>query len=200
MVILDPTVLGAIIAAAITAILSLLGLIISKEQKVSEFRQQWIDSLRNEVSALLGCTESVIQHARAIKKDVSSKSTTSVNNAELFEKIKDDVKEAERLYHQIQLRINPKEHENILSVLEEMRQAFQSDGLPPDDELHLLEQKLIKITQSILKEEWTKVKDGEPVFRAAKLVATVLIVVTIIFSVYSATLNFNAADTNTTGV
>lgn len=31
--------------------MALLGLIISKEQKVSEFRQQWIDALREDIAA-----------------------------------------------------------------------------------------------------------------------------------------------------
>jgi len=50
---------GTIIAAVIAAIVSLLGLIISKETKVSEFRQAWIDSLRAEIAA-------VITHAQAL--------------------------------------------------------------------------------------------------------------------------------------
>ena len=37
--------IGAIAAALIAGLISLLGLIISKEQKVSDFRQAWIDAL-----------------------------------------------------------------------------------------------------------------------------------------------------------
>jgi len=51
--------IGAIIAATITGLISLLGLIISKEQKISDFRQAWIDNLRTELSL-------VITHAMAI--------------------------------------------------------------------------------------------------------------------------------------
>ena len=46
-------------AAVITSILSVLGLVISKEQKTSEFRQQWIHSLRSEVAPLLACVEAI---------------------------------------------------------------------------------------------------------------------------------------------
>ena len=52
-----PLALGAITAALITGFLSLLGLIISKEQKTSEFRQQWIDALRQELAEFLGYAE-----------------------------------------------------------------------------------------------------------------------------------------------
>ena len=40
---------GAVVAALIAGTVSLLGLIISKEQKTSEFRQAWIDALRNDL-------------------------------------------------------------------------------------------------------------------------------------------------------
>ena len=51
--------IGAIAAALIAGLISLLGLIISKEQKTSEFRQAWIDGLRSELSL-------VIAHANAL--------------------------------------------------------------------------------------------------------------------------------------
>lgn len=42
--------IGAIVAALVAGFFSVLSLIVSKEQKISEFRQQWIDSLRQELS------------------------------------------------------------------------------------------------------------------------------------------------------
>jgi hypothetical protein len=45
---ISPVAIGAISAAIITGLLSLVGLIISKENKTSEFRQQWIDSFRKK--------------------------------------------------------------------------------------------------------------------------------------------------------
>ena len=50
-----------ITAAILAAIASLLGLIISKESKVSEFRQKWIDELRKDVAWVLG--EATLIHA-----------------------------------------------------------------------------------------------------------------------------------------
>jgi hypothetical protein len=38
--------LGAVIAAFLTALVTALGLVITKENKTSEFRQAWIDALR----------------------------------------------------------------------------------------------------------------------------------------------------------
>ena len=41
--------LGAIFAALIAGFFSYLNLIISKESKISEFRQDWVDHLRTEI-------------------------------------------------------------------------------------------------------------------------------------------------------
>jgi len=45
--------IGPIIAAIIGAVVTLASLIISKESKLSEFRQAWIDSLRQEIADFL---------------------------------------------------------------------------------------------------------------------------------------------------
>jgi hypothetical protein len=42
--------LAAIIAAIVAGLFSLLGLLIAKENKISDFRQAWLDSLRNEIA------------------------------------------------------------------------------------------------------------------------------------------------------
>jgi hypothetical protein len=41
---LPKEIAGTLVAAAIAAFISLVGLIITKESKVSEFRQAWIDA------------------------------------------------------------------------------------------------------------------------------------------------------------
>ena len=51
--------IGVITAALIAGFFSLLNLIVSKEQKVSEFRQQWIDSLRQELADHIAATVSL---------------------------------------------------------------------------------------------------------------------------------------------
>jgi predicted butyrate kinase (DUF1464 family) len=46
-------VFGTLFAASMAGIFSLFSLINNKEQKVSEFRQAWIDGLRHEVTTLV---------------------------------------------------------------------------------------------------------------------------------------------------
>jgi hypothetical protein len=49
-------ILGPIVAAVIAGAVAFLASVFSKEQKTSEFRQAWIDSLRNDLSELISIT------------------------------------------------------------------------------------------------------------------------------------------------
>src|SRR5437667_10151195 len=46
-------ILGPVVAAIIAGAVAFLASVFSKEQKVSEFRQTWIDSLRNDLAELI---------------------------------------------------------------------------------------------------------------------------------------------------
>lgn len=50
---LPDAAIGSISAALIGAFIGYLGLVIAKENKVSEFRQAWIDGLRKEVAEVV---------------------------------------------------------------------------------------------------------------------------------------------------
>ena len=59
--------IGLIIAAIIAGVVSFLSLIISKEQSISDFRQQWIDALRKDIAIIVGRVvaihgESIVEH------------------------------------------------------------------------------------------------------------------------------------------
>jgi hypothetical protein len=57
--------IGAIGASIVAATVSLTGLTVTKEQKISDLRQAWIDALRGELSELL-------EHAHAIQGAASA--------------------------------------------------------------------------------------------------------------------------------
>lgn len=84
------------IAAIITGLISLLGLIISKEQKISEFRQEWINALRSEISSL-------ISHGNAIYGGLVTK--------QLWENMKSDYLGMNEATANIRLRLNVTEVE-----------------------------------------------------------------------------------------
>lgn len=135
---------GTIVAAIIAGIIALLGLIISKEQKVSEFRQQWIDALRQDIAAVIryGHCMSVFQ----VKKDEDFACLTEA---------------AAR----IRLRLNRKEPESaaLLAALDKHFVAVKT--APTVESLSLATDELVVKAQVVLKQEWRRVRSGERVYR-----------------------------------
>ena len=86
--------------AIIAGLISLLGLVISKEHKIPDFRQSWIDSLRVEIASL-------ISHATAINDAVLQAGCP--NKVERFELIKLDLLHFDEAMAKIKLRLNPDE-------------------------------------------------------------------------------------------
>jgi len=159
---------GTIIAAVIAAIVSLLGLIISKETKVSEFRQAWIDSLRAEIAA-------VITHAQALHGAHLAKFK---DQPTLWQNVRDDFVGLNKAWAKVKLRLNPGEAHSIaiLKALEEHERIFTPDKVPDFTKLDSAEKKLLSTTQVVLKEEWKRVKWGEPVYKCATVLAALLVI------------------------
>lgn len=151
---------GTIIAAVIAAVISLLGLLISKENKVSEFRQAWIDSLREEIST-------IVAHASAVRSSIAGEHFVPLNVA----------------WAKVKLRLNPTEdpHIAILTALGEHEALFAGGKTPAQDALDLSDTKLLDCTKVVLKEEWERVKRGERIYRAATWLAGILIILGVLF-------------------
>jgi hypothetical protein len=165
---LPKEIAGTIIAAVLAAVISLLGLLISKENKVSEFRQAWIDALRQEIAA-------VITHAHSIHGAYLAKFSPE---SEMWKNVRDDFVKMNEAWAKIKLRLNPDEAPSkaILEALRKHEGLFQQP--PPDfSKLSESERELLKCTQVVLKEEWEKVKRGENTYRAATLLAGILVIV-----------------------
>ena len=170
--------IGAISAAIIASFFSFLGLIIAKEQKTSEFRQAWIDSLRNEISQL-------IASANAIHVAMTSQRLESVTSA--WNVVRDDFVAINEAAARIRLRLNPNEElsKAVLAKIEEIEGLLAPRKLPDYTELNQKEKELVSQASALLKEEWRRVKKGEPTFRVAKwgvVVAMLLLVAVVTFS------------------
>lgn len=168
---------GAITAALIAGIVSLLGLIVSKEQKISDFRQAWIDGLRSEIALL-------ITHANAIHGSLSVGWT---NIADAWKDIRVDYVGINEAAGRIRLRLNPKEPASleILKTIEELENILKPSLQAPDYvKLNVVEKRLVKETNYVLKSEWRRVKRGEYVYQIAKYAALSVVVIAIIISVF----------------
>lgn len=148
--------LGAIAAAFITGAFSFVNLIIAKDQKTSEFRQEWIDRLRDDISAFTSKVEYVSAmynfHQRHPKVDYE----TFANS------ISPNLMEIANTHHRIKLRLNPKEHEVLIRLVSEINETFRDFTAISDfDRVETRITNLIQESQIVLKREWKRVKRGE---------------------------------------
>ncbi|SDO15212.1 hypothetical protein [Vreelandella arcis] len=153
--------LGAIAAAFISGFWSLVNLIISKDQKVSEFRQSWIDSLRQEVSEFSGSllslnTSWLYFSATHGGEDVGNEFVRQ--NVERINKI-----ESQRT--SIFLRLNPNEHTELISQLEDLERMYTSPNSLQSGSFNTALEHFVEEVQKELKKEWERVKSGEKSFR-----------------------------------
>jgi hypothetical protein len=51
--------IGAIVAALVAGLFSFFNLVLSKEQKLSELRQDWIDGLRNDLAEHIAAIQAI---------------------------------------------------------------------------------------------------------------------------------------------
>lgn len=164
---LDEKYLPAIttlLAALIGAVVSFIITVLSKEQKISEFRQQWIDALRNDLSeyaSQLGMLHIAFKAATnpegkfEIERFLISESAMH----EAFIKVG-------ILVNRIRLRLNPVEHKIFISKLN----ALESGALKSENWEGFLGKldDVLKDSQTLLKTEWEIVKAGEKSFKRIK--------------------------------
>ena len=161
---LDLTI-GAVGAALIGALVSLIGLIISKEAKVSEFRQAWIDDLRSSLSTFLA-------HINAL---VDLKRATFISEEERFDREQGLLRELNSSYYQIALRINSDEPlaKELQKVMVQLSKVVKDEEELANYDGYRVE--FIKAAASLLKAEWVRVKRGERVYRLANLIAGIAV-------------------------
>lgn len=176
----------SIVVVIITAIVSFIGLIISKENKTSEFRQAWIDELRKDISDYIALT---LQHAFYYS---SVRSSNQGQARELINKhFSEESHNVESIYTRIFLRLNHTgEHKEILEVLQNSFKTYvetiNKDNL--SSTLSNYNAELRSKTVELLKTEWEKVKEGEPIFSETKEYIPILL--GIIFSILILVIGF----------
>jgi hypothetical protein len=150
---------GAIFAALIAGLVSLLGLIISKEQKISEFRQAWIDGLRENVAL-------VITHLEAIRGAMHAAQPAKAS----WQDRKDHFVAINQAITCVRLRLNPDEasSQNLLESLKELENIAQAGDIATSQSVGPAVDKLTERCNVVMKEEWRRVRDGEETYRIAR--------------------------------
>lgn len=163
---------AAITAAVIAGSFSYLNLITAKENKVSEFRQQWIDSLRASISEYLAS----FSYIAILYKHFSEKDEQNKDRFAMAKDVQETYSKVNKSYNDIILRINPNEddpegkrlNDAFLSALEDTRQHYNKarymEAFRACDAVR-------EAGKPLLKFEWKRVKRGEPSYNKSKKVA-----------------------------
>ena len=163
--------LATLTAALIGGTTALVSTVLSKESKLSDFRQSWIDSLRLEISELIS-NLLLVRKFEDVSEDATSDDRKDARRALL---------DADRALVLIRLRLNEKEmpSSELLSTLEEI-ENFSNQSDHPIERMTELEKKLINQSKLVLTSEWHRVRDGEKFYRFIRNGSVLAIIISII--------------------
>ncbi|MBB2495949.1 hypothetical protein [Aquipseudomonas ullengensis] len=165
---MDSTIWAAVIAAAI----AFLSLVIAKEQKVSEFRQTWIDSLREEVANTI--SNLILLHSALMRK-ADGDSVTANDVSPYIASVNVAMSSAH-------MRLNPadKDGADLIRALEDVENFFNRE-VANCEELQVLIDSIRPAAKVVLKNEWERVKRGEFIYRCCLGLALVSLALSLIY-------------------
>lgn len=185
-------VLATLVSVIVTATFNYFNLVNTKEAKISEFRQKWVDSLREEISVYAANMASLLQLL-----DTAFNRGNGDRNQILSEHFKQNKSEYEALikaYTSVQLRIHLRKN-NAPTKEDLIDQAFHDKIKQTYDLFHALDMNSFSLanaevsnlvkeiedlndkTNPLLKYHWERVKRGEKGFTRSKSVAFWVIMV-----------------------
>lgn len=185
--------IATIVAALIAAALSFVNLTLSKEQKISEFRQAWIDALREDLASFFAAARAV-----ARTTEIAQQFGVEYNDKALLpvtqEKISELRYQGAETFYRIKLRLNPDEteHKELLRLLGraiEEQNKMMVERTSNAETLTAIDL-ASDYARPVLKTEWRLVKLGERPFRTARNWLAAVIVVSLIFLVFVLTRQF----------
>lgn len=134
-------------AAAIGAAITVVSLMVSKENKTSEFRQLWIDALRQDISAFLAVATMLCRG----ELDKAQKDEHLLRLSELDCRVR------------LHFKRNDPDIKHFISALN----GVSATSTPQADRMEFLrhQEALREAAQTILKNEWERVKRGELKYR-----------------------------------
>jgi len=179
---------ATVVASLIAAAVAFVNLTLTKELKTSEFRQAWIDALREDLAKFLGA-------ARAFARAVEEVHTYGPNYKEKVplrigdDKIGELRYQAAETLSRIRLRLNPDEpeHEELLRLLIKavrIQNEVLANGCAVQPALDAIEA-ANEYARPVLKKEWRRVKAGELPFRIVRnWLAPTIVILSITFLIF----------------
>ena len=168
--------IGVMFAAIVGGFFSLMNLVSSKEQKVSEFRQDWINSLRESISSYIAS----LYYLSTLYQHYIEQNPDKKNRFEMTKGVEETYSQVNKMYNDIIFRINENEkkpdlkklNDDFLAALEESRDLFNKNRL---EEVKVSCNKVRTYAKPLLKIEWERVKSGEPAYRYSKYFSVVIL-------------------------
>lgn len=156
---------ATLIASALAAFVALITIVVTKEQKVSEFRQAWINSLRDDVAEAISAasTMSIVMQLKN-RPDLVFAEWARFGAALARVELRLNLKEAS---HQA-LAEHIHEAELLVQRIESCRSDYNQD------EWLALQAKVVLTSQELLKIEWNRVREGELFYRVIKITLTII--------------------------
>lgn len=176
--------LAAILVALIAAAASLVATTLSKEQKVSEFRQAWINELRSELAAFLSSARAFAR-AMAARDRHGSATDDAAKVPFTKERLGDIRATAAESFYRIKLRLNPNEtdHSELLRLLSQaigsQNTLLEGTGSTHEEVLAAVD-RAADFAPQVLKAEWNRVKDGERPYRVVRASAAWVVAVALL--------------------
>lgn len=172
-------VMGPVLAALIAASAAFLASVLSKELKTSEFRQAWIDQVRNDLADFVGLYRLLTDMAQSARHEEGGLSKWAKS-------VKSEILHLESAKIRIELRLNPEKHRALISKIDVLTSHDVLHGAdePRDEVLEAL----VSESQAMLKLEWERVKRGEGTYKFTKWASFAMAIVLIAAAVTLATI------------
>lgn len=179
---------ATLVASLIAAAVGFVNLTLTKELKTSEFRQAWIDALREDLAKFLGAARAfarAVEVVHTFGPDYKDKVPLLIGD----DKISELRYQAAETLSRIRLRLNPDEpeHDELLRLLVKavrIQNETLANGGSIQTTLDAIDA-ANDYARPVLKKEWKRVKAGELPFRIVRnWLAPTIFVVSIAFLVF----------------
>ena len=184
---------GAVIAAFITGLISLVNMLIAKDQKISEIRQAWIDSVRTEVAAFIASATAIPVMGRIIDSKQSYDKSRPDAWSDMTHYAKETLPEFIKGYNRIVLLLNPSTHKKLIDYVDALKTATEMYKRSVHTEIEARSSDVLCETQRVLEDEWLTVQRGEPMYRATKRLIVALLGLLLTISAVGVWYAMNAA-------
>jgi len=170
--------IATLTAAFIAGGVAFLSAVLSKEQKTSEFRYAWLNSVLDDIAKFVGAAESISGAAWPVfKSDGKEKAQSFLAAAEPH------IRELLAAYYRARIRLYPREHHHVLEALESVQVLLLKGDIPDPAKLDPLVRDVVRVSHDALKEEWGRVKKGERTFRLTKYVSLAVFLLAVVLGV-----------------